>query len=239
MINKTDRLCFLGDSITDGAGTTKRYIEYIAEITGAEVHGFGVNGAQTKDVHVQLDRLEKTVGKNFDVLFLFIGTNDFNASTPLGEFFTERSESVPCNSDENGKFTSYAIRKKREFVFCEDTFKGRLNTLLDRIKKNYPDKRVIMLTPIHRAYAYFGEENIQPTELYSNAIGNYFEEYIDAERKAADVWSIELIDLYRDCGLFPLYDDNAELFFSPTKQDSLHPNENGHLRIAKTILNKI
>ena len=34
MIRRTDRLCFLGDSITEGVATDKRYIEYIAEETG-------------------------------------------------------------------------------------------------------------------------------------------------------------------------------------------------------------
>ena len=37
MLTENDRICFLGDSITFGAGTTKRYFEYIAEKTGAEV----------------------------------------------------------------------------------------------------------------------------------------------------------------------------------------------------------
>ena len=54
MITENDRICFLGDSITFGAGTTKRYFEYIAEKTGAEVHGFGIDGASTAHLFTEL-----------------------------------------------------------------------------------------------------------------------------------------------------------------------------------------
>ena len=238
MIKSTDRICFLGDSITDGIGTDKRYIEYIAEATGAKTYGFGVNGAQSADLFSQLENMKKAVGNDFDILFVLIGTNDFNGGVALGEFFTEHTENVACDSDENGNFTRFAARKKREFIFSDDTFKGRLNKFYSYVRQNYPDKRIIMLTPLHRAYAYFGGDNIQPSELYANRVGNYLEEYVEAERKAADIWAIELIDLYRDCGLFPLYAESASLYFSPDKNDSLHPAANGHALIAKTILNK-
>lgn len=239
MIKSTDRICFLGDSITDGIGTTKRYIEFIAERTGAKTYGFGVNGATSSDLFAQLERLEKTVGENFDILFVLIGTNDFNSGVPLGEFFTERVESVPVDSNEKGEFTYYVARKKREFVFDENTFKGRLNKFFAFVKQKYYDKRVIIATPLHRAYAYFGGDNIQQNELYANRTGEYLESYVGAVRKAADIWSAELVDLYRESGLFPLFDGGAAKYFSNENTDRLHPNANGHERIADTVLRKI
>ena len=58
MIAKNDIICFLGDSITQSDGTTdKFYWEYIAEMTGATVYSFGVNGAQSCGLSEQLKRI--------------------------------------------------------------------------------------------------------------------------------------------------------------------------------------
>ena len=43
-----------------------------------------------------------------------VGTNDYNAGVPLGEFFTEHTENVVTEYDENDKSIHYALRKKRE-----------------------------------------------------------------------------------------------------------------------------
>ena len=132
-----------------------------------------------------------------------------------------------------------ALRKKRSFVFDEHTFKGRLNNLFAFLKNEYPDKRIVLLTPLHRAYAFFGGDNVQPNELYANAIGEYFDSYVNAVRQAADIWAVELIDLYRESGLFPLNDKHAEMYFNKSSEDSLHPNAAGHKKIARAILRRI
>ena len=219
MITENDRICFLGDSITFGVGTTKRYFEYIAEKTGAEVYGFGIDGASTAHLFTELQRMEREVGDDFDILCVLIGTNDFNGGVPVGEFFTEKAERVVSSTDE--------------------TFCGRLNKFFAFVKDKYADKRIVMITPLHRAYAYFGLDNVQQSELYANVIGEYFEKYIEAERRAADIWSIELIDAYRESGLFPLSDAHAKLYFHDDKTDRLHPAAKGHFRLAETILRRI
>ena len=107
MIRRTDRLCFLGDSITEGVATDKRYIEYIAEETGAQTYGFGVNGATSCGLFSQLEKMRKEVGNDFDVLFVCIGTNDFNEGVPLGEFFTEHAENIVCEYDAKNQPARY------------------------------------------------------------------------------------------------------------------------------------
>lgn len=239
MTDSTSRLCFLGDSITNSETAGRFYWQYIADMTGAKVHCFGVNGAQTIDLLGQLDEMKKKVGDDFDTLFIFAGTNDFNHSVPLGSFFTEHECLVPTDSGADGEFTEFTTVKKREFVFDTSTFRGRLNTVLSEIRKSYTDKRIILLTPIHRAFAFFGGSNIQPDELHANKIGEYFESYIQAEREAADIWATELIDLYRDSGLFPLYENHAESFFCNKERDCLHPNCAGQEKIARAILRRL
>ena len=239
MQTSTYKMCFIGDSITEGVGTNKRYFDYIAEETGASVRGFGVNGAQSIGLFAQIDRLSKETCGDFDILFILIGTNDYNAGVPLGKFFTEHTENIVTEYDENNKPIHYALRKKREFSFDERTFKGRLNKVLSLLKNEFYEKRIVLLTPLHRAYAYFGGANVQPNELYANSIGEYFEAYVEAVRRAADIWAVELIDLYRESGLFPLDEKHAEKYFNRAVNDNLHPNAAGHKRISQTILRNL
>lgn len=145
-------------------GTAKRYFDYIAEETAAITLGFGVNGAQTIELFSQIEKMRNETGGCFDTLFIMIGTNDYNAGVPLGEFFTEHEESVPTQYNAENEPIRYAVRKKRDFSFDEDTFAGRMNKVLRYVKSEFYDKRVILLTPLHRAYAFFGGANVQPNE---------------------------------------------------------------------------
>jgi len=234
-----NRLVFLGDSITDGVGSEKRYTDMIAEMSGCEVYNYGVNGASSLDLMSQIDRMEAEIGDQFDCLCIFIGTNDFNGSVALGDWFTETTADVPRGLLEDGTPSGYIKRKKREFIMTPDTFRGRLNTVLSRLREAHADKRFLLITPIHRGYAFFGGENYQPEELYSNMIGEYVESYVQAMREAADLWACELIDLYRDSGFFPMARGNAALYFHDTETDRLHPNKAGHERMAKIILSHL
>lgn len=38
-----------------------------------------------------------------------------------------------------------------------DTYKGRINIGLSHLKKLFPDKQIVLLTPLHRSLAEFGE----------------------------------------------------------------------------------
>ena len=105
---------------------------------------------------------------------------------------------------------------------------------MDFLKTNYPDKQIILLTPIHRAYACFGPDNIQPDERFANSIGVFFDEYVEAVKEAAGVWAVPVIDLNSLSGLYPLNDSHAR-YFSNGKTDRLHPNAAGHKRMAQTI----
>jgi len=230
------RLCFLGDSITEGVGSTKRYTDIIREKTGAEVRNYGVNGAQSADLMSQIQRMEAEVGAAWDCLFIWIGTNDFNGSVPPGAWYEECVETVPNGYDEKEILIGTHLRKKRSFVMDHDTFCGRMNGVLSYLRKKYADKRIILMTPIHRGFAFFGGDNYQPEELFANRIGLYLEDYVRVVREACDIWCCELVDLYQNSGLFPMEDGNAALYFHDQVNDRLHPNARGHERITETIL---
>ena len=116
-----------------------------------------------------------------------------------------------------------------------NTLKGRINIAMDKLKRMFPEKQIILLTPIHRAFATFGAGNIQPEESYPNRLGLYIHDYVEAIKETANVWSVPVIDLNALCGLNPMIEEHARYFANPDT-DRLHPNAKGHERIAKTLM---
>lgn len=231
------KFVFLGDSITFGVGTTKRYFDYLKDGLGIIPYGFGIDGAQYATVYNEAEKATREV-PDADCVVVFAGTNDFNGGVPIGEFFTETLDDVVLYRDEAGNPTTTERRKKRDFIYSCDTFCGRMNKVFSFLKTKYADKQIIVMTPLHRAYACFSKDNIQYNELYANGSGLFLESYVEAIRKAADIWSLNLIDLYRESGLFPLIDEYGK-YFANDKTDRLHPNEKGHERIAKLLAEKL
>jgi len=226
---KGKRVAFLGDSMTDKrrVGTTCIYWEYLPELLGLQTYVYGINGHQWTGIYGQAVKMHDEMKDDVDAIFIFAGTNDYNSSVPLGNFFTEDLTVI----NRNGKETAV---KHREPIIADSTFCGRINKVLSYLKENYPTKQIIIMTPIHRAYAKFGEKNIQPDENYSNAKGLFIDEYINALKQAGSNWSVPVIDLYSLSGLYPLYDSNVRYFHNGTT-DRLHPNALGDYRIARTI----
>ena len=115
------------------------------------------------------------------------------------------------------------------------TLRGRINQVLSYLKTNFPEQQIILLTPIHRAYACFGDNNIQPDESFANTLDLYIDDYVEAIKEAANVWAVPVIDLNSISGLFPTNDAHIR-YFSNSETDRLHPNAEGHLRMAKAIM---
>lgn len=224
------RVAFLGDSITDKAhvGTTKNYWQYLSEMLGIKPLVYGINGNQWNGVYEQAVRLKAENSGNVDAVIVFAGTNDYNAGVPLGEWYASADENTLV------KGNRIETRKKRAFLFDENTFRGRINIVMDYLKRNFPAKQIILLTPIHRAFARFGNDNIQPDESFSNRLGLYIDQYVAAIKEASNIWAVSVIDLNSICGLYPLMDEYAGCFHK-ADTDRLHPNAVGHYRMAKAL----
>ena len=220
------RVAFIGDSITEGVGSDRAYHEYLAEWLGIEALNYGVNGAQT-DYMLELARRLRAEHPDVDAVFLLGGTNDFNHGLPLGEFFRTRLAAVNHNGQE-------VVRLRRDLVLDGDCFCGRLNLLLREIKLGFPRAQTVLLTPVHRGFAVFSADNVQPDESWANGEGLFIDDYVAAVRRAAEIWSAPLIDLFRDSGLLPAFPEYAG-YFHDAETDKLHPNARGHERMARVI----
>lgn len=80
----------MGDSITEGSGTTKSYSTFIAERAGINIRNYGVsntaiarrNSSYTNDMSVRYVNMDDDA----DIVTVFGGTNDHGNNIPIGEW---------------------------------------------------------------------------------------------------------------------------------------------------------
>lgn len=228
------KVAYFGDSITDpnNKGSKKKYWQYLQEWLGIEYFVPAKSGRQWNDIARQEQLLQEKWGQDVDAIFIFLGTNDFNHDVPLGEWFTISEEKVMRAA--HGKEKKPETLKHRVPNMDDSTFRGRINKALSQLKKDYADKQIILITPIHRAGFFPNDKNWQPEECYSNELGLFVDEYIQAVKEAGQIWAMPVIDMAALSALYPLEDAHGKFFANPSA-DRLHPNELGHERMAKVL----
>ncbi len=227
------RVAYFGDSITDpkNNGSKLKFWNFLQDWLDITPWVYGKSGRQWNDIPRQADMLQKEHGDSVDAIIIFIGTNDYNNGVPMGTWYEEKTEQVMYG---HGKPKQLTQRNRRYPKMDADTYRGRINIALDKVKRMYPTKQIVLLTPIHRAQFYRSDTNWQITEDYTNQCGIYLEEYINAVKEAGNIWSVPVIDLNAVSGLFPMMDEYAQ-YFHDQDTDRLHPNDKGHERMARTL----
>lgn len=225
------RVAVLGDSISDPGhvGTTKCYWEYLAEWLSIQPTVYAHSGDQWTNILKQAQKLKAEKGDSIDAILIFAGTNDYNSSVPLGEWYTTSNEKVQVTGG------GIETRLKRGMQTDSRTFRGRINQAMEYLKTNFPNKQIILLTPLHRAQAQFSDTNIQPSEAYPNQLGLYVDSYIKVVKETSNVWAVPVIDLNSVSGLYPMNDSHTR-YFHDAQTDRLHPNAEGHRRMAKVLM---
>lgn len=229
------RVGYIGDSITDPncyGDQIKKYWDFLREWLGITPYVYGISGRQWNDVPRQAEQLKKEHDREVDAIIVFMGTNDFNAGVPIGEWFTETEEQVMAAC---GKAKKMETRKKRTSVMDGNTYKGRINIGMKRLKQLFPDKQIVLLTPLHRSFACFGDTNVQPDESYQNRCGEYMDAYVQAVKEAGTVWGVPVVDLNAITGLNPMVEEQL-VYFNDKEYDRLHPNTKGQIRMARTLM---
>ena len=243
------KVAFLGDSITDAnqLKTQDVYWHQLVPILGIEPFCYGISGHQTFHILGQAEKLLSEHGQDVDAILIIIGTNDFNSSIPLGEWFREETVTVNRNGYP-------ATLRHRIPDMDSNTMRARINRFMSFLKHHYPTKQVILLTPIHRGYFNCHQHNVQPEESFANPLGLYIDDYIRVIKETADVWAVPVIDLAAICGLYPMEPEQARYFrevdaprahtaaeaaaagsgteLALEHHDLLHPNTEGQLRMA-------
>lgn len=232
------RIAYIGDSVTDpnqGGGQVTHYWQFLADWLHSTPLVYAVSGYEWSHAVGLTDKLHQEVGEDVDAIIVFLGTNDYNNDLPLGCWFTEKPEQV--QRGKGGK-EFQDVRMHRSLSMDQSTVRGRINVAMKHLKELYPTKQIILLTPLHRGYAFFGNGNRQPSEDYRNEQGLYIDHYVDAITEAAHVWAVPVIDIYSLSGLLPTMPSQRQ-YFCDEKNDQLHPNTQGHQRLAKTLLTQL
>lgn len=200
---KGKKAAFVGDSITYGVHTTKKYYDLLnAEIGFSSVYADGVEGSGYSTAgsggHTPIVDRTANIPTDCDLVVVFAGTNDFGHGAPLG--------TIADNTDVS--------------------FYGAMIKTITDIITAIPSARLVIMTPLHRTgTTYMSEDD-------TNTQGLVLADYVEAEKKVAELYSIPVIDLWSISGLAP----RIPIIKTTYMSDGLHPDTAGHILLAERIL---
>lgn len=182
-------VAFLGDGLT-AAADSPRYWSVLQTNLGLTPWVYATAGATMAQIKSQAEALKAEHATGVDGIVILAGLEDYAADCPLGSWY-QVSGTPP----------------QRQFALDADTFRGRINRALDYLKDNFPEAEIILLTPIHRGYASTTTDGELPDESFGNPSDLHLDDYVNVLKEASGVWSVPLVDLYGECGLFASPDD--------------------------------
>lgn len=107
-----------------------------------------------------------------------------------------------------------------------DTFYGALHYLYTGLINKYPTSTIVVMTPIHR----FDEYNLRG-EGNKAVDGEPLVTYVNIIKEVAAYYSLPTLDLWSNSGMQP----NVPVLREKYNPDGLHPNREGHARIAHRL----
>lgn len=181
------KINFLGDSITQGHGTTgpgKNYVSVFGRLSGAKVRNYGLGGTRIarqskpsecadfdRDFNMRADEMDSDA----DVIVVFGGTNDFgHGDAAIGDFMSRD-------------------------VY---TFYGAMHVLCEKLINKYPRAEIVFLTPIHRMNE---DADNGRTGLYG---------YVDIIKEVARYYALPVLDLYSMSRLQPNVPEIRDMYFA-------------------------
>ena len=194
---------FLGDSITEGHGTSSpdrvfhRIIKEKYKLACA--YNYGIGGTRiarqtvpTKDStkwDLTFEIRAEIMDRKADAVVVFGGTNDFGSGdAAFGEY---ASEDI--------------------YTFC-----GALNSLIKKLMRDFPNSKIVFMTPLHRKGQSVPKADLKILSDYATAIRDICEGY-----------GIPVIDLFK---INPINPHDKLLM-----PDGLHPSDRGHAVLAKVV----
>ena len=209
------KIDFLGDSITEGCGTSGPDCRFSALLQRscelAEARNYGISGTRyarqrvpSEEPLTDRDFCERAgeMDRDADVVFVFGGTNDFgHGDAPFGR-----------------------IGDKDPATFC-----GAYDALIEYLMATYGKEKLIIVYPLRRR-----------NETATNGDGSKADgskplaEYHDAEKVVAEKCGLKSVDFWNDGDLNPNTPDGNENF-----ADGLHPNDIGHRLLGEKLAEAI
>lgn len=198
---------FLGDSITEGVGTSNpnaRFVHLIEYREGLKrANNYGISGtrlARQKNPNPN-DRFDldfcmrcEEMDTEADINVVFGGTNDYgHGDAPIGT----PDDRTP------------------------ETYWGACHYLCRTLLERYPRAVSVICTPLHRLYE----------ETPSAGNGQPLSVYVDILKTVAAYYAIPVLDLWSMSGMQPAVPVIQETYMP----DGLHPNDAGNVLLADRI----
>jgi len=204
---------FLGDSITEGCGTSDQSARFSALIESRcglkRANNYGIGGTRIARQQVKkfgvIDELDfcarcTRMDPEADIVVVMGGTNDQgHGDAPIG-FPQDRTP---------------------------DTFWGACHSMMRSLLETYPQAVIVICTPLHcwceenPRGAGGKEEDAAPLSLY-----------VDIIRQTAEYYALPVLDLWKTSGLQPAVPAIREKYMP----DGCHPNDAGHRLLADRII---
>ena len=209
---------FLGDSITQGSGTsgpTHRYVNLIEYRAGLRrANNYGISGSRlAHQIHAsETPRYDLCFcGRAYDMdttadmVVVFGGVNDYiHGDAPFGEI----GDTTPA------------------------TFCGGVYFLMNYLRQTYAGKPIVFMTPARCFLRKEVDDLVVSTHARKRpGIGKPLRPYVDAILETAKLFQIPAMDLYNDLGLDP----HDPAVFDTYTMDGLHFNDAGHAVIAQKL----
>ncbi len=201
-------LC-LGDSVTAGAlasSAKKNFVSVLARLSGAKVVNYGAGGSR-------IARQRKP-----------------SENPRLDRDFLLRADEMQSNADYVVVFggTNDFGHGDAPLGCITDTdtasFYGCVYCLFEKLYSKYPNAKIVAITPMHRVSEYIRCEK--------GDVEIPLSDYVRAIKEVSAKLSVPVLDLYSSGNLIPDIPANKQLFFA---EDGLHPNDEGHKRIAERL----
>lgn len=168
------KINFLGDSITEGHGTScieKNYVSVFGQLSGSTVRNYGIGGTRisrqttpSENPRYDLDFISRVeeMDPDADIIVVFGGTNDFgHGDAELGTF------------------------ESRDVY----TFYGAMHTLCTDLINKYPKAEIVFMTPLRRL-SWVHQDNT-------------LTDYVNIIKEVAGYYALPVLDLYNTSGLQP------------------------------------
>ncbi len=206
------KINFLGDSITEGVGVSEPsrvFMNLLAKRYNIIARNYGISGSR---IARQLapnnpnDRAERYFSTRVDEM-----APDADVIVVFGGTNDFGHGDAPLGSPEDQ---------------TPDSFWGGCNLLFTKLIEKYPTAVIVVMTPLHRT----NELNPRGDGNKSADVG-ILSTYVDILRKAAEQYSLPVLDLFKASGMQPRI-ETQRIAYIP---DGLHPNDAGHEVIAARL----
>ena len=147
----------------------------------------------------------ENIDSDKDLLTVWAGTNDFANGIALGEFGSEDT----------------------------NTFAGALNKVVKRCSENFPNMKVLFITPMQRHDSIVSGWSTDKKGQYINSkTGHTLEDYANMMIEYGRAFAIPVLDMYHESGV-------NKYNIAAYCNDLLHPTEAGFKHLCWKIISKI